>query len=314
LSLACAGPAKKTAEFDVYLERFDQVRDEGCDIYLRASSIAEEHGGPKLEERRQAFETRLEALRIIDKYNRVLVGMARGEDPKSLKSGMKDVGAKLSNYRPSAQTTFAFASAVPYVGVLLSGAGYVQEALAKRNFTKAVREAHKPIDAILDILLVDSEPLEELLIQQVRAEQDGPRAAVDGLSSRFYKKLRDLKATPEVADLVSAHNALREKAGMGPVPYSPLETARMPRDTDVEHLAVLTDQVAVNLESWRRAESRVSAEQSLFRGYREALGAAKTALAALNKESEAEREAATGKFNAEAIELRQESLRRQEAN
>ncbi len=313
LLAGCAGAPKPAAEFDVYLERFEAVKTEGSDIYLRASSIAEEKGGPALAERRQAFEARLQGLRIIDKYNRVLVGIARGEDPKALKSGMRDVGSKLSAYRPSAQAAFGFAAAVPYVGVVISGAGFVKEALAKRNFLKAARAAQKPIDAILDVLVLDSEPLEELLVQQLHKEQDGPRAAVDSLSSRFYKKLRTVKATPEVADLLTAHNALREKAGLAPVPYQPFDTAHMPRLSDTEHLELLTDETGINLQGYRLYADEIGAEHALFARYRQALGAAKIALAALNKDSEPERITATGKFNEQALELRQESLKRQEA-
>ncbi|MBI4348366.1 MAG: hypothetical protein HY553_16105 [Elusimicrobia bacterium] len=316
-ALAACGPVRKGApepEFDVYLEHFAAVRTEGADIYLRASSVADELGGGNKDERRKALEARLEALRLIDRYNKVLVGMARGEDPKHLKSGMKAVGSRLSAYRPSAQTTFAFASAVPYVGVLVSGAGYVQEALAKRRFVKAVREAQKPIDAILDLLLLDSEPLETVLVTQVEREQDAPRAAVDSLGSRFYRKLQELKATPELGELLGAHNSLREAASLGPIPYAPKPAAEMPTTADLDHLAVLKDEAEVNLREYRDFQVRIGAEKALFERYREALRAAKAALAALNKESEAERAAATGAFNAQALGVRQEALRLREAN
>jgi len=310
--LAACGPVKKTAELDVYLEQFQAVKTEGGDIYLRVSAIADEKGGQKKEERRAAFEARLQALRLIDQYNRVLIGLARGEDPKSLKSGMKEVGGKLSSYHPSAQTTFAFASAVPYLGTLVSGAGYVQEALAKRNFLKAVHEAQKPIGAILDILALDAEPLETILIQQDRKEQDAPRAAVDSLSSRFYKKLQTLKATEDVVALLDAHNALRKTAGLGPVPYRPGGAAAVPRAADEEYLSTLTVEAEINLQAFKRGENRIAAERALFARYRAALLAAKRALAALNADSEPERAAATGEFNEQALGVRQEALKLKE--
>ncbi len=316
-ALAACASLKKTAaapELDLYLEQFDAVRTEGTDIYLRASAIAEEKGGAKLEERRGAFEARLQALRIVEKYNRVLVGLARGESPKTLKSGMKDVGSKLSSYRPSAQTTFAFAAAVPYLGTLISGAGFVSEALAKRSFTKAVRQAQEPITAILDLLLLDSEPLETVLVEQTRKEEDAPRAAVDSLSSRFYKRLQTLKAAPETSDLLSAHNALREKAGLGPVPNPNPAAGAPPRAADLEYLAMLTDHAAVNLQAYHRGEERVAAERALSARYRAALSAAKGALAALNGDSNPKRVAATGEFNAQALAMRQQSVKLREAS
>ena len=312
-TVACAGPAKKTAELDLYLEQFDAVKTAGADIYLRASAIAEEKGGAKAEERRSAFESRLQALRIIDKYNRVLVGVARGEDPKHLKSGMKDVGSKLSAYRPSAQTTFAFAAAVPYLGTLLSGAGLVSEALAKRNFLKAVHAAQEPIAAILDILLLDSEPLETVLVQQVRKDQDPARAAVDSLGGRFYRKLKAVKPSPDLDAQVAAHNALREGAGFAPVPHAAAPSAAAPGAADLEYLAVLTDQAAFNLQAFKRADGRAAAEAALFARYRAALTAAKGALAALDKNSEPERIAATEDFNGKAFGVRQESVKHREA-
>lgn len=311
--LGACGPVKKTAELDVYLEQFQAVKTEGSDIYLRVSAIAEEKGGQKKDERRRAFEARLQALRLIDQYNRVLTGLARGEDPKSLKSGMKEVGGKLSSYHPSAQTTFAFASAVPYLGTLVSGAGYVQEALAKRNFLKAVREAQKPIGAILDILVLDSEPLEKILVEQERKDQDASRAAVDSLSSRFYKKLQTLKATDEVVALLAAHNAARKTAGFGPVPYRPTGGAALSRPADAEYLSTLTEEAALHLQGYKRAEARIAAERGLFARYRAALSAAKRALAALNEDSEPERTAATGEFNEQALGVRQEALKLKEA-
>lgn len=313
LLCACASQPKKAAEFDVYLEQFDSVRSEGADIYLRASAIAEAKGGEKAQERREAFEARLQALRIIDKYNKVLVGVARGEDPAHLKSGMKDVGSKLSSYKPSAQTTFAFASAIPYLGALVSGAGYVQEALAKRDFLKAVHAAQQPILAILDILLLDSEPLETLLVEEIRKEQDVPRAAVDSIGGRMYKKLRTLKNTIETSDLLASFNALREKAGFKPVPYHNSANAAEPRADDLEYLALLSDQSALNLDAYRRAGERAEAASSLFKRYRSALTAAKDALAALDKSDEAGRAAATERFNDQAYGVRQEAVKLREA-
>lgn len=319
-ALAACGPVKKTAqqsgpELDLYLEQFDAVRSVGSDIYLRASAVAEEKAGDKLAERRAAFEARLDALRIIDRYNRVLVGLARGEDPKTLKSGMKDVGSKLSNYRPSAQTTFAFAAAVPYLGTLISGAGYVQEALAKRSFMKAVHAAEQPISAILDLLLVDSQPLETVLVEEIKKDEDTPRAAVDSLSGRFYRRLQTLKPTAEVSGIVAAHNALREQAGLRPVP-APAggEKAAEPRPSDLEYLVMLTDQANVNLQAYRRAEERIGGEKALFARYRAALGAAKGALAALNKDSGPDRVTATGEFNAQALAVRQQAVKLREAS
>lgn len=314
-ALAACGRAqvKKAAEFDVYLEQFEAVREEGADIYIRASGVAEELGGQKLGERKAAMNARLEALRIIDQYNRLLISMARGEDPKALKSGMKTIGGKLASYRPSAQSTFAFASAVPYVGVLVSGAGYVQEALAKRKFVKAVREAQKPIEAILDILILDAEPLETLLVQQVEKEQDSPRAGVDSLGGRFYRKLQALRATPDVVELVNAQNALRESAGFSKIPYQFAESSRAPKAADLEYLNLLKDQTALNLEAYKRCAERITAEQTLFKRYRAALSAAKGALAALNRDSEEEQAAATGKFNEEAMGVRQEAVKIREA-
>ena len=312
LTAAC-GPVKKGAELDVYLEQFAAVKSEGGDIYLRVSSIVDEKGGEKKDERRKALEARLEALRLIDRYNRVLTGLARGEDPKALKSEMKAVGGKLSAYHPSAQTTFAFAAAVPYLGTLVSGAGYVQEALAKRNFIKAVHEAQKPINAILDILLLDAAPLEKVLVQQKRKEQDPARAAVDSLAARFYRKLQTLEATAEIGVTLARHNALRHAAGLGAIPYRPGAEAAPPKTADVEILDTFTEEAALNLQAYRRAEGQIAAERALFSRYLAALTAAKRALAALNKDSEDERASATGEFNEQAMGVRQESLRLKEA-
>ena len=270
-------------------------------------------GGQKKDERKKALAARLDALRLIDRYNRVLTGLARGEDPKSLNSEMKAVGGKLASYHPSAQTTFAFAAAVPYLGTLVAGAGYVQEALAKRNFLKAVHEAQKPIDAILDILLLDAPPLEVVLVQERRKDEDPARAAVDSLAGRFFRKLSTLQSTDEVAALLARHNSQRKAAGLGAIPHRPGENAAAPRASDVESLAALVDAAALNLLAYRRFEAQISAERALFARYRAALTAAKRALAALNKESEAERAAATGEFNEQALGVRQEALRLQEA-
>jgi hypothetical protein len=317
LALGACGPVKKDqprAELDLYLDQFEAVRSEGSDIYLRVSAVSEERGGAKAEERRKAFEARLQALRLIDKYNRVLVGMARGEDPKTLKSGMKDVGSKLSSYQPSAQTTFAFAAAIPYIGAIVSGAGYVQEALAKRRFVQSVRAAQKPISSILDLLLLDSEPLETVLVEDVKKDQDAPRAAVDSLSGRFFKRLKAVRTTPDVEALLAAHNALREKAGLRPVPNQAPAEAPEPKSSDLEYLQMLTDQAAVNLQAYEREAARIAAEQALFVRYRAALTAAKASLAALNTDSEPERAAATGQFNEQALAVRQQAVKLREAS
>lgn len=313
LACSCSSAPKKPAEFDVYLEQFDAVRSEGADIYLRASAISEAKGGEKQQERREAFEARLQALRIIDRYNKVLVGVARGENPAHLKSGMKDVGSKLSNYRPSAQTTFAFASAIPYLGALVSGAGYVQEALAKRDFLKAVHAAQQPILAILDILLLDSEPLETVIVEEIKKEQDAPRAAVDSLGGRMYRRLQTLKSSPLVDDQLAVHNGLREKAGFRAIPHASASTQTDARSADLEYLALLTDQAAFNIAEYRRDGDRAGAVSSLFKRYRAALTAAKGALAALDKNDEAGKTAATGEFNNQAYGVRQEAVKLREA-
>jgi hypothetical protein len=89
--------------------------------------------------------------------------------------------------------------------------------------------------------------------------------------------------------------------------------AVVPRNADAEYLAALNDAAAPSLQDYRRSEERLAAERALFARYRAALAAAKTALAALNEDSEPGRIAATGAFNERAFAVRQEAIKLREA-
>ena len=256
---------------------------------------------------------RFDALRLEERYNRLLTGLARGEDPKVMQSEMKGIGGKLAAYKPSAQTQgFALAAAVPYLGIVMQGASVVQEALAKRRFLTAVKEAQKPISAILDILLADSKPLEALIVQGMLREQDPYRAQIDALGGRYYRALQGRKASDPLKLQLDRLNALRKAIGRPPIEAEFSETGAETPASELEALAGFVDQVEADEVQYRAVDGRVAAQRAVFVRYRASLEAAKGALAALNRDSEEERAHATNQFNEEALDLRRETVRLKE--
>jgi hypothetical protein len=311
----CATP-QKGSDFDRYLDQFSAVRASGEELYLKASVIAEQRGAEtnaSAGENKKALEARFDALRLVDRYNRLLTGLARGEDPKVLKSEMSGIGGKLADYKPGAATQgFALAAAVPYLGIVMEGASVVQDALAKRRFLTAVKEAQKPISAILDILLADSKPLEELIVQGMLREQDPYRAQIDALGGRYYRALQGRKASDALKLQLDRHNALRKEIVRAPIEAEFVETGSEVSASELETLGGLVDQVEADELQYRGVDSRVAAQRAVFTRYRASLEAAKGSLAALNRDSEEERAHATDQFNEEALDLRRETVRLKE--
>ena len=314
LSSGCASAPKSAGgDFDRYLEEFEAVRSQGEELYLKAGVVADARVQVSTGAAQAALEARLDALRLVARYNRLLIALARGEDPKALKSEMNTIGGKLSAYRPSAQAQqFALASAVPYLGALVQGAAFVRDALAKRRFMSAVHEAQKPIALILDILVADSAPLEELLVQDLRRQQDPSRARVDGVGSRYYRKLTGLRSDAELQRGLERLNALRARAGRPPIPYEPGPKTAAATPDERELLQALVDEAETAALESARLDERVEAQRALFSRYREALAAAKRSLAALNGDSDAARDTETDRFSAQALDLRRQAVRLKE--
>ena len=311
----CAS-AQKGSDFDRYLDQFQAVRAAAEELYLKASVIAEQRAketNASADENKKALEARFDALRLVDRYNRLLTGLARGEDPKVLKSEMNGIGGKLADYKPSAATQgFALAAAVPYLGIVMQGASVVQDALAKRRFLTAVKEAQKPISAILDILIADSKPLEDLIVQGILREQDPYRSQIDALGGRYYRALQGRKASDALKLQLDRHNTLRKEIGRAPIEAEFSENGAEATPNEIEVLSGIVDQVEADVVQYRGVDGRVAAQRAVFGRYRDSLEAAKISLAALNRDSEEERAHATNQFNEQALSLRRESVRLKE--
>lgn len=308
----CASAPRASGDLDRYLEEFEAVRSQGERLYLQAGAVADERAAvdASTSSARAALEARLDALRLVARYNRLLIALARGEDPKALKSELKSIGGKLSDYKPGPQAQqYALASAIPYLGALVQGAAVVRDALAKRRFMAAVHGAEKPIAAILDILIADSSPLEELLVQELRRGQDPFRVRVDAVGGRFYRKLAALADEPRTRLLLDKENALRARAGRPAIPHEAAAKAAPPTDADLDLLQALVDETESAVLESERAQDQLAAQRSLFSRYRETLEQAKASLAALNGSDDARRDAETGRFSARALDLRRQAAK-----
>ena len=317
------GCAIPKATFRNYTENFTMVKTTAQQLYLHAGAIAENIADrpategtttekfKKLASRKAALESRLEALDLIDQYNRALTALASGTNPKQLQDDLTTLGNNLASFKATTILNLASKTS-PYLAIVAQGITAIDNAIKRKNFTKIADEAQPPLIAILDILIEDVNSLQELFLQEIKQEQDPHREQLDSEASRFYKALKHLKLTDELNTLLNRHNEIRKKMMREEVKlitYKPDAEVSDPTLGDIEALNILTDQTELNVIAYNKIEQRLMAQTAMIDEYKKTLQATKKAFITLNSETKTNRYAGTGEFIRQALELRKATLK-----
>jgi len=326
--LALAGcHSVPTESFNSYLQSFASVKTNADDLYLRSTLTAEnianrpEKEGTvtdrlnELEARRAALDVCLGAVALIDRYNKILVNLAAGQTPEAVKSDIIGLQQDLSSLNIR-RVTALVGKAAPYLEVVTQGIAIIEDALKKKKFAEAVTAAQKPLAGILDILAADADNLEDLLVQDILREQDPYFKQISSYGSRLNKRIKEMKATPEIDALLIRMNLARQSLGhesVTPISPQPAENSPAPSSTDVDALTAIVGQTEQAAASYNKIKERVSAERAVFKEYKNALSATKTAFVAMKSDMDTGRYAATADFIQQARALRKATLRLREA-
>lgn len=310
-----------------YTENFGEVKTTDEQMYLRADVIAEniaerpETEGTTAEKlkslvtRKEALGVRLAALDLIDQYNHTLTALANGTDAKALQDDLTSLSNGLASFN-SMSLIKLIGNTSPYLGIIAQGITAVDNAIQKKKFLKAVTEAQKPLLSILDILIEDVASLENVIVQEIKREQDPHREQVDSAAKRFFKAVKKLKPTDDLESSVARHNDVRRKMNrkeMRLIEHQPETIAENPTAADIEALNILTDQTELNVIAYNKMEQRIKAQTELFARYKEALQSTKKAFTDLASEIKTNRFSGVSEFIKQAAELRKAALRVKEA-
>lgn len=314
-------------EFGAYQSSFDSVKAGAEDVYLRAGLLAEKKADrpeteatgsvrrKELDAQKETMSARLAALDLIDRYNRVLTGLAVGTSAAELKGQVGGLNDELSSFNLT-QVSRLLQKASPLLDVVTQGAALVEDAMKKSKFREAVLAAQKPLIGILDILIEDSGDLEGIFIAELQLEQDPYRKQCDSAASRFHKRLKGLKRTEAVETVLERQNQIRRQWARPKVQMLAFqENGAVAEATpaDLEALGALCDQAESNVIDYNKVEEKIVAQRAVFEQYRGALQATKKAFVALPSAVEATRLSATSSFIQQARELRKATLMLQEA-
>lgn len=310
-----------------YTSSFSSVYAQAQDLYLRSEIVAEDIADrpetegsvtsklKDLEARKAALRARLGALDIIGRYNTVVSNLADGESPESLKGQMTQLQHGLTSFDVTPITKLV-QSAVPFLGVLSQGVTLVEDAIKKNKLREAINQAHKPVSAILDILTEDAASLEDILIPELKRQQDPYRSQVDSLSRRVNARIKELKANAEIDVLLEKANTARRsmnRDGDKPIQHRPSATATDPTQSDLDTLVMLIGQLETSALEFNKFETQIRAQYALLNAYKNSLSATKRAFLALANDIEASRIVATHDFIKQTLELRKAVLQLQEA-
>lgn len=325
LWLAGCASAPRT-ELSAYLSSFSTVRTTAEDLYIRAGVLAEDIAQrpekesnlserlTELQQRRQALDDRLEAMRLIERYNSLIAHLAAGEVPKDLKAGISAFRQNLSAFKISGLTRLA-RKASSVIDLAAEGISLIDDAIKKKKFEKAVLKAQAPMVGIIDLLLEDAGDLETLMVQELRREQDVHREKVDSYGSRYYKRVKTLKPSDELDKLTLRHNEVRQRQERDGVPvlaHKPEPDAAAATPTDLELLAIMVDQADASVLAYNDVEKKIRAQRAVLEGYRKALRSTKKAFVDLAAAVEQGRSGATLDFALQAMEFRKAVMQFQE--
>lgn len=321
----CASVHQET--LSSYTGNFSSVYSQAQDLYLRSEIVAEniadrpETEGTvtnrmkDLEARKAALRARLAALDIINRYNGVLSSLAAGESAENLKGQVTQLQQGLTSLDVSPITKLV-QNATPFLGVLSQGVALVEDALMKKKLKAAINQAGKPISAILDILTADADNLEDILVSELKRQQDPYRAQVDSLSRRFNTRIKELKDTPEIDTLLEKANAARRSMNRDndkPIQHRPSTTATDPTQSDLDTLTLLVAQVETSVIEFNKLKTQIQAQYTFLNTYKDTLSSTKRAFITLESNVEASRIVATHDFIKQALELKKAALKLQEA-
>ncbi|KAF0125866.1 MAG: hypothetical protein FD189_1287 [Elusimicrobia bacterium] len=204
----------------------------------------------------------------------------------------------------------------PFTEVISQGIALVENAVKKKKFRRAVLEAQRPLTGILDVLIADSDDLQDIFIQELERAQDPYRKQVDSCGSRFQRRLKEFRLTDGLEALLARHNQIRtrmRRSGVKQITYQPTGSVADPTSADMEAMTLLVDQAELNVINYNYVEGKILAQISVFEEYRNVLGVTKQAFMALPAAINAAQFAATNSFIKQARDLRKAILKLQEA-
>jgi hypothetical protein len=327
LGMSLSGCVSVPASFNTYRENFASVKSNALDLYLRSSNIADDIANRPdqessitdrikvLETRKTALNLRLEAIALIDRYNSVLIKLGEGSSADALKTEISGLQQGLSSFN-LASVSKMLEKGGPYLNVVAQGVSLIEDAVKKRKFKNAVDAAQKPMIGILDILSADADDLEDVLVQELKLQQDPYRVQVDSLGGRFYTRMKTFKPTSDMESLLSRLNTARQGMGRNnykPLTYQPAEVAVEPKPADVDALTALVGQVEISAVAYSKIQMQINAQREVIQDYKNALDATKKCFVAIAGDVEATRVVATADFVRQATEMRKAVLRLQEA-
>lgn len=330
LSLASVGcvPIPK-ADFDAYLTNFTVAKTAAEDIILSAKVAAQaaaqdpaadasiEARLETLDKRQKAFDARLTALEVIAQYNQVLVKLAAGEDPATVKPGIENLAKDLGSFGITQLSNLISGSGVPYVGMVTQAVAQIDDLIKKHKFVDAVEAAQKPVVAILGILRKDADDIGTILTNRLEMKRDPWFDQITELGIRFEALAKRFKKTKAIDELFAKHaevrKQLKRRESVRVLVHAPDPDAKEADIEGPELMKVLIDQVKVGTAAYNETAGQIEAQKKVIEEYKNVLAATEVAFIGLNNRLHSNQRTATVAFLGQALKLRQAYLELKEA-
>lgn len=322
-----------TQEFDAYLAHFQTAKTATEDVILkariRAKTIADDPRNrditsvraKQLKNRQAALQARLEALSVIDSYNRVLTGLASGRPPEDIASDMVSFSDGLSEFNVDGISDLVDAGS-PYLGLISEAISLIDGYILAKQFGKVAAAGEKPVLGIVQVLVDDADNLVSIESQWIKLNYTDPhRKQINDIRKQIQRLALTIEANKGVDRVIVVTNAHLQRyridaAKKPPVIDNDVDPSQKPvaaRASDIEVLKLLAARLGESVDEFNAGLDRIDAYEAMIVEYQGVLGSTSKSLVSLNRMIATGRPAAGVDLVTSVYRLRESYLALEEA-
>jgi hypothetical protein len=318
-----ACPSIPTREFDDYLAQFQTAKTAAEDVILkakvRAEAIADEPSNPddaavraaKLNDRKAAMDARLDALNVVDSYNRVLTSLASGSSPKDIATNLESFSDDLSKFNVASIGDLVGAAS-PYLGVISQAVSLIDGYILAEQFGEVAAAGEKPVLGILQILVEDADDLVVIETEWIALKEKDPNRRQVNATVKQIRRLADtLKKDDNVTRVFTTVNGhlTRYRIKSTKRPNTPDKDGQNDiKAADLELLKVLATKVGESVDGYNAGLDRIDAYVAMITEYKNVLATTSKSLVSLNRTIVTGRRTATIDLATDVFRLRESYL------
>lgn len=321
LLAGCPGIPKQA--LDDYVNNFNLAKNTTQDIFLSGKVLAKKAndgsatGNKEFQKREAALDARLKAIDVIGKYNDVLVSLASGTDPASVKGNFEGFLHGLDSFGVESLSSFAGAAG-PYGQVIAMAVSAIDDYLKKEKFVEAVEEAERPIQGLIDILKKDADSLNTIQSRELAKQQVPIKNQVDTLRFSFSDAVNVFAKGTKIDKAVTDFNKMNASMQISPkkkpnILHKPAGGSPNAKPEDIGLLKLMVAQMEAQVSGYNQIGQQIEAYRKVISQYKETLEVTKKSFKNLNHAIQNKQRLAPMEIGGTVLKLRQAYLEFQEA-